>query len=61
VRGLAEINGVPLKWIRSKEEVAAMEEAQASQQQAQQMLAAAPVVSETALNVAKANEIQAGL
>lgn len=61
VRGLSEINGVPLEWIRPKEAVAAMQQQKAQEQQAQQLLAAAPVMSETALNVAKANEIQAGL
>jgi hypothetical protein len=42
---LAEINGVPHKWIRSKDEVAALRQGRAQAQQAQQLLQAAPVVS----------------
>lgn len=61
VRGLSDINGVPLKWIRPKEAVAAMEEQQAGEQQAAQLLQAAPVVSESALNVAKAQQIQSSI
>lgn len=52
-RELAEINGVPTKILRSPEAVAAMDEQQASQQQAAALLEAAPVVSQTAANLAK--------
>ena len=48
---LWEINGAPIKLLRTPEELAAMREGKAQQEQAAQLLAAAPVVSETATNL----------
>lgn len=56
-RELAEINGVPVKVLRSKEQIAAMEEAQAEAAQAQQLLAAAPVVGKTVRDLAQAQTL----
>ena len=55
-RELAEINGVPAKILRSKEEVTAIKEGQAQAAEAQQLLAAAPVAAQTAKTLA---EVQA--
>jgi hypothetical protein len=55
-RELAEINGVPAKILRSKEEVMAIKEGQAQAAEAQQLLAAAPVAAQTAKTLA---EVQA--
>jgi hypothetical protein len=52
-RELADINGVPAKVLRSKEEIAAMKEQQMMDMQAQQLLAAAPVVSNSAKTLAE--------
>lgn len=52
-RELAEINGVPAKVLRSPEAMQAMDDAQASQQQAAALLEAAPAMSQTAANLAK--------
>lgn len=63
-RELAEINGVPAKVMRSPEAVAAMDEQQAGQAEAAALLEAAPVVSQTAANLAKmqaAGGLQPGL
>lgn len=56
-RELADINGVPVKVMRTKDQIAAMQEQQASAQQAQQLLAAAPVVGSTAKDLAQAQSI----
>lgn len=56
-RELAEINGVPVKVMRSKEQIAAMEEAKAQAAQAQQLLAAAPVVGKTVRDLAQAQSL----
>ena len=56
-RELADINGVPAKVMRSKEQVAAIEEAQAQAAQAQQLLAAAPVVGSTVKDLAQAQAL----
>ena len=56
-RELAEINGVPAKVIRSPEDVAAMKDAQAQQQQAAAVLQAAPVVSGAAKDLAQAQAL----
>lgn len=53
-RELAEINGVPVKVMRTPEQVQAMKAQQAQAAQAQQMLAAAPVVSSAAKDMAQA-------
>ena len=52
-RELAEINGVPAKILRSKEEVMAIKEEQFQAAQAQQLLAAAPVAASTAKTLAE--------
>jgi hypothetical protein len=52
-RELGEINGMPAKCIRDPEQVQAMKQGRASQQQAEQLLNAAPVVSDTIANMAK--------
>lgn len=52
-RELAEINGVPVKVMRSPEDVQAMKEGRASQQQAAQLLEAAPSVTSAAANLTK--------
>ena len=56
-RELAEINGVPVKVMRSKDQIRAMEEAQAQAEQAQQLLAAAPVVGKTVRDLAQAQSL----
>jgi hypothetical protein len=43
--GLAEINGVPNKWIRTKDELDALRNGRAQAQQAQQLIAALPAVT----------------
>jgi hypothetical protein len=50
-RELAEINGVPAKCIRDAKEIAARKEERATQDQAAQLLQAAPVLSDTAKNL----------
>lgn len=56
---LARINGVPESIIRSDEEVAALKEEQVSAQQAQQLLAAAPVAAGAAKDMMQANALAA--
>jgi len=56
-RELAEINGVPAKILRSREEVDAMREEQAQAAEAQQLLAAAPVLSSSARDLASAQQL----
>lgn len=56
-RELAEINGVPAKVMRSKEQIAAIEQAHAQAAQAQQLLAAAPVVGKTVRDLAQAQSL----
>jgi hypothetical protein len=51
---LARINGYPAKGLRTKEEIAALEEQDAENMQAQQMLAAAPVVTQSLESLAGA-------
>jgi hypothetical protein len=52
-RVLAEINGVPASLIRDEEAIAAMQAGRAQDQQAQQLLAAAPSVTSAAANLIK--------
>ncbi len=52
VRELAEINGVPAKVLRSPEEMEALKDQRAQQQQAAQLLEAAPVASKVATDLA---------
>jgi L-rhamnose mutarotase len=56
-RALAEINGFPAKAMRSEEEVEAIKEEQANAAQAQQLLAAAPVMSGVAKDMAQAQSL----
>ncbi len=52
-RELADINGYPIKGLRSPEAVAAMKEDRANKEQAAALLEAAPAVSSTAANLAR--------
>lgn len=52
-RELSEINGVPAKILRSKEEVAAMKDQQAEQAQAQALMQAAPIAANSAKTLAE--------
>jgi hypothetical protein len=56
-RELADINGVPAKVLRSPEQIQAMEDQQAQAQQAQQLLAAAPVASGVVKDLAQAQSL----
>jgi hypothetical protein len=56
VRELAAINNYPAKAIRSKDEVGEMDRADAEAQQAEQLLAAAPVVSQSLESMSKAQQ-----
>lgn len=53
MRELAEINGMPAKLVRDVEQVRAMKEGRAQQEQAAALLQAAPAASATAANLAK--------
>ncbi len=57
VRELCEINGVPAKLLRSPEDIAARKAAGEQAAQAQQLLAAAPVVSSSMRNLAQAQSL----
>jgi hypothetical protein len=52
--GLADINGVPAKWLRSKEEIDALRQGRAQAQQAQQLVAAAPAAASAVKDLAQA-------
>ena len=52
-RELAEINGVPAKILRSKEEVEGMKQQQAQQAEAQALLQAAPIAANSAKTLAE--------
>ena len=60
VKGLAEINAVPQKWQYSDEELAAMDEQEAQQQQQAQLLEAAPIAAQTAKTMAEAQSLSQG-
>lgn len=60
VKGLAEINAVPQKWQHSDEELAAMDEQEAMQQQQAQMLEAALIAAQTAKTMAEAQSLSQG-
>ena len=57
---LARINGYPAKALYSKQEIAAMDEGAEEQMQTQQLLQAAPVVSQSLESLAKAQALGAG-
>lgn len=56
-RELAEINGVPVKVMRTPDQVKAMKQQQSQAAQAQQLLAAAPVVSSSVKDLAQAQSL----
>lgn len=56
-RELATINGVPEKVMRTEKEIAAMQDQRAQADQAQQLLAAAPVAASTAKDFAQAQAL----
>lgn len=58
IRELAEINGMPAALLRPAEEIAAMDAAEAEQAQLQQILAAAPVVADTAATLAQTEQLE---
>ena len=60
LRTVAEINGVPARLIRSKDQIEQMLQKQAEDQQAAQAAAVAPEMSQAALNAAKAEQIRTG-
>lgn len=57
MRGLADLNGMPASWLKGPDEL--MQEMMAEQQQAQaqQLLEAAPVMAQTQLDMAKAQQV----
>lgn len=59
VRELADINGLEAKLMRSREQMAAMKEKRAEQEQAAALLQAAPVLGKTAKDLAQAEAIGA--
>lgn len=56
VPSLGEINGMPAKLMYTDEEMAAIDEQDATQQQAAAAVTAAPQLSQSVLNIAKANQ-----
>lgn len=56
-RELSEINGVPAKVLRSKEQMEAMERQKQETAQAQSMLEAAPIISSSVKDLAAASQI----
>lgn len=58
-RGIADINGVPESWLRSRDEVNQLHEAQAQQAQMQQLLDAAPVVTQAQKSAAEVKKLEA--
>jgi hypothetical protein len=57
---ITEVNGVPMRALNTPEEIEAMDEQAAQAQQAEMLLAAAPVAGKTALDLARANQIGGG-
>ena len=55
--GLAEINGVPSKWLRSKGELDALRQGRARAQQAQQLIEAAPAAAKGLRDLAEAQAV----
>lgn len=53
---LSDVNGAPVKWLFSDEELAAMNEAEAQAEQMKQLTEAAPVISESLKNLAQAKQ-----
>ncbi len=59
-RGVADINGVPAKWLRTIEELQGLDEQEASDAQAQNLLAAAPIAASAAKDLAQAEALSPG-
>lgn len=60
VRGAAEIGGVPAKWMRSADAIAALKDQKAQAAEVQQLVEAAPQIAGAALDAAKAEQIGGG-
>ena len=56
-RIVAKVNGVPAKALKSKEALAAMDQAKSQQAAQQQMLEAAPVAAQTAKTIMEAQQM----
>lgn len=56
-RELSEINGVPAKVLRSKEQMAELEEEKQAAAEAQSLLEAAPIISSSVKDLAAANQV----
>jgi hypothetical protein len=56
-RELSQLNGMPQRWTKDDETLAAEAEQEAAMMQAQQLLAAAPVVADTQKTMAEAQQI----
>jgi hypothetical protein len=56
-RGLAELNGMPAKWMRSREDVKALQEQQAQAQQQSALLETAPILAQVQKTQAEARAI----
>ena len=56
-RIVAKVNGVPAKALKSKEALAAMDQAKSQQAEQQQMLEAAPVAAQTAKTIMEAQQM----
>lgn len=54
---LAEVNGVPISVLNTMEEIESMDEQEQQNNQAEMLLAAAPVAGKTALDLARAQQI----
>lgn len=59
-RELAEINGVPAKYIRDKQTVAQIQQQRDAAEQAAKAIAVAPEISQATLNAAKAEQLRSG-
>lgn len=60
VPGLGQVNGIPARWRATDEEKQAQDDAEAQQQQMQQLLQAAPVLADAAKNAALAGQASGG-
>ncbi len=55
--GLAEINGVPARWLRSREELAALRQSRAAAQQVRELIEAAPLAARSIKDIADARAV----
>jgi hypothetical protein len=60
MKDLADINGMPAKWTKSDDEMAAEQQMQQQQQMAAQMLEAAPIAADVAKKEAETQAIIQG-